>query len=158
MIKPAICYKEQLEKVLTEYFYSDEMMFYMGCLENRLLEISDENNGGQVQLAVTDSKEKLIGYIAYWVDYYSSSATGFGAFSFERGNPIMGKELFNTLEKLIKTMHRVEFRAVEGNPAIKGYDRFLKRHEDIGKKLVLTDDFKDTEGRYRDTYIYEFVN
>lgn len=158
MIKPAICYKEQLERALTEYFYTDEMMFYMGCLENSLLNISEESNGSQIQLAVLDSKEQLIGYIAYWINYYSSSAYGFGAFSFDKGNIIMGEELFGILEELIKIMHRVEFRAVSGNPAIRGYDRFLEKHKDIGTKHVLTDEFKDKYGNYRDSYIYEFVN
>ena len=70
----------------------------------------------------------------------------------------MGQELFRLFEKLINTLHRVEFGAVSGNPAVRGYDRFLERHSNIGKKHILTDAFKDTNGRYRDRYIYEFIN
>ena len=162
MIKPAICYKEEIEKALGKYFYTDEMMFYQGCLDSGLLSVSDSNNGQmygeKFQFAVLDKKEKLIGYIGYWVDYYSSCAYGFGAFSFDKGNIVVGEELFNLLERLIKTMHRVEFRAVSGNPAIRGYDHFLGMHKDIGKKHVLTDEFKDRAGNYRSTYIYEFIN
>ena len=69
----------------------------------------------------------------------------------------MGKELFNLLEKVIHDMHRVEFRAVSGNPAVKGYDRFLERHKDIGTKHVFRDAFRDLKGDYHDTYLYEFV-
>lgn len=158
MLKPAICYKDKIESALGEYFYSDSMMYYMGCLNSALIEIHNSSNGEQYQYAVVDEGGNLIGYISYRVDWYSSCAYAFGAISFDRGNPIMGKELFELLERLISTMHRVEFRAVSGNPAIRGYDSFLKRHSDIGKKHIFKDKFKDTKGNYHDTYLYEFVN
>ena len=100
----------------------------------------------------------MVGCIDYKIDRYSSCAYNFGAFSFERGNPIMGKELYDLFERLINSLHRVEFRAVSGNPAVKGYDKFLEKHADIGKKHVLKDVFKDANGKYHDDYIYEFVN
>uniref|UniRef100_A0AAU8B0C5 Uncharacterized protein n=1 Tax=Dulem virus 35 TaxID=3145753 RepID=A0AAU8B0C5_9CAUD len=158
MLKPAICYKEKLESALCEYFYTDDMMFYQGCLNNDLIEVVNKTDGGYYQYAVVDTDNKLIGYIAYRIDYYSSCAYSFGAFSFDRGNPIMGRELFDLLERLIKQCHRVEFRAVSGNPAVKGYDKFLQRHKDIGYKHIFKDEFRDSQGEYHDTYLYEFVN
>lgn len=158
MLKPAICYKAELESALREYFYTDDMMFYQGCINSYLIEIDYKAEDGNYQYAVVDGDSKLIGYISYRIDYYSSCAYNFGAFSFDRGNPIMGKELFNLLERLIKQCHRVEFRAVSGNPAVKGYDAFLKRHEDIGNKHIFKDEFRDRQGKYRDAYLYEFVN
>ena len=158
MLKPALCYKEQIEDALKEFFYSDDMMFYQGCADSYLLEVSNAGKDGRYQWAVVGAKKTLIGSIDYKIDRYSSSAYNFGAFSFERGNPIMGAELFNLLEKLVNTTHRVEFRAVSGNPAVKGYDKFLARHPGIGKKHVLRDVFKDSKGTYHDIYIYEFIN
>lgn len=158
MIKPAICYKAEIERALGEYFYTDDMMYYIGDNVSYLIEVRESGRDGVHQFAVTGKDGKLIGYIAYAIDYYSSCAYNFGAFSFDRGNPIMGKELFDLLEKLVTTLHRVEFRAIEGNPAIKGYDRFLERHSDIGRKVILRDVFKDTHGKYHDTHIYEFIN
>ena len=158
MLKPAICYKEQIENALKEYFYSDDMMYYVGDIDSYLLQVNDSGENGRYQWAVVDSKDKLIGYIDYTVDRYSSRACNFGAFSFDKGNPLMGKELYGLFEKLINTLHRVEFRAVSGNPAVKGYDKFLQKHSDIGKKHVLKDVFKDANGKYHDDYIYEFVN
>lgn len=157
MLKPAICYKEAIENALKEYFYSDDMMFYQGCVNSYLIQIEDCGENGIYQYAVLGANGKLAGYIDYRIDYYSSCAYNFGAFSIDRGNPIMGKELFNLLEKLIHDMHRVEFRAVSGNPAVKGYDRFLERHKDIGTKHVFKDAFRDLKGDYHDTYLYEFV-
>lgn len=158
MLKPAICYKAELEKALQEYFYTDDMMFYQGCVNSYLIEIADKGEGGHYQYAVVGEDDKLIGYIDYRIDYYSSCAYSFGAFSFDRGNPIMGKELFDLLENLVKQYHRVEFRAVSGNPAVRGYDAFLQHHKDIGLKHVFRDEFRDLQGDYHDTYLYEFVN
>lgn len=158
MLKPAICYKAEIESASTGYFYTDDMMFYQGYINSCMIEISNKPNDGNYQYAVVGNSGKLIGYISYCVDYYSSCAYNFGAFSFERGNPIMGKELFDLLEELVGSMHKVGFRAVSGNPAIKGYDRFLERHKDIGIKHIFRDEFKDTKGNYHDVYFYEFIN
>ena len=157
MLVPAICYKEEIEKALGRYFYSKDMMYYMGCNYNSLINVSDNSDDGITQYAVINKEQKLIGYISFFTDLYSSSVYRFGAFSFNRGNPIMGKDLFNLLENLVSKFHRVEFKAVSGNPAIKGYDKFLELHLDIGKKIVFTDVFKDNDGNYHDTYTYEFV-
>lgn len=159
MLKPAICYKEYMEKELAKKFYTEDMLYYTGCLNSQLLKIEESGKDGFYQWAVLDNKEeKVIGYITYSVDYFSSSAYEFGAFSFDKGNVIMGKELFNLLEKLIQSMHRVEFRAISGNKATRGYDNFLERHKEIGTKHILKDVFRDTKGNYHDVYIYEFVN
>lgn len=156
-LKPAICYKSEIDNALSEYFYTKDMMYYMGCNANYLLEVKPNSEDGGYQWAVVDSKGKLIGYIAYFVNYYSSNVDGFGAFSFDRGNPLMGKALFALMEDLLKKFRRVEFRAVGGNPAIRGYDSFLERHSDIGRKLELRDYFRDVEGNYHSVYIYEFI-
>lgn len=77
-------------------------------------------------------------------------------FSFDRGNPLVGKEVFEKLEELVNTLHRVEWRAVGGNPACRGYDSFIKRHN--GNKHILKDAIKDRNGNYHDGIIYEIVN
>ena len=158
MLKPAICYKEQIENALKEYFYTDDMMYYTGWIDSHLISVDDSCENGKYQYSVIDKENNLVGYITYSVDRYSSCAYNFGAFSFDRGNPIMGKELFDLLEKLVNTLHRVEFRAISGNPAVRGYDKFLKKHSDIGKKHILKDVFRDASGKYHDDYVYEFVN
>lgn len=158
MLKPAICYKEQIENALKEYFYTDDMMFYMGGIDSYLLTISDAGKDGRYQYAVVGKKNNLVGYIDYTINRYSSCAYNFGAFSFDRGNPVMGKDLYDLLEHLVNTLHRVEFRAISGNPSVKGYDKFLEKHSDIGEKHILKDVFRDVRGKYHDDYIYEFIN
>ena len=90
------------------------------------------------------------------IDWYTSKAYNFGLFSFDRGNPLVGKDVFNKLEELVNTLHRVEWRAVGGNPACRGYDNFIKRHN--GNKHILKDCIRDRNGNYHDDIIYEIVN
>lgn len=159
MLKPAICYKEEIESALKEYFYTDDMMYYTGWIGDSLIKVNESNDYGDIyQYAVTGKENKLIGYISYRIDRYSSCAYNFGAFSFDRGNPIMGMELYKLIEELISTLHRVEFRAISCNPATKSYDRLFEKHINIAYKHVLKDVFKDKNGLYHDEYIYEFVH
>ena len=157
MLKPAICYKEEIENALKEYFYTDDMMYYIGYTHDELIKIDDKQSNGKYQFAVVNDN-KLIGYIGIYIDKYSSAVTGVNAFSFDRGNYIMGAELYTLLYHLIRHFHRVEFCAIEGNPAIKGYDEFLNDHLDMGNKITLRDVFKDIKGKYHNRYIYEFIN
>lgn len=80
------------------------------------------------------------------------------AISFDRGNPLIGKDVFDEIERCIKEyhLHRVEWRMVGGNPAERGYDIFLKKHN--GTKHILKDAIKDREGKYHDDIIYEIIN
>ena len=155
MLKPAILYKEEIIKGFQEYFYTDDMMFETGCMNNWCPDISEEPDESTFQFAIVHN-EKLIGYLAYTVDWYTSKAYNFGLFSFDRGNVIVGKEVFNKLEELVSRLHRVEWRMVGGNPTERGYDSFCKRHN--GTKHILKDAIKDRNGNYRDDVIYEIVS
>ena len=156
MLVPAILYKDEIIKCMQKYFYTDDMMFETGCMENWVPNIVESPEEGCYQWAIVDSKDKLIGFLVYRVDFYVSKAYNFGLFSFDRGNSLVGKDVFNKLEELVSTLHRVEWRAVGGNPACRGYDSFIKRHN--GNKHILKDCIKDRNGNYHDDIIYEIVN
>lgn len=155
MLVPAILYKEEIIKNMQKYFYTDDMMYETGCMCNWTPNISDCPNEGNYQYAIVDANNKLIGYLSYQIDWYSSRAYNFGLFSFDRGNPLIGKNVFNKLEELVSKLHRVEWRAVSGNPACRGYDNFIKRHN--GNKHILKDSVKDRNGNYHDDIIYEII-
>lgn len=155
MLVPAILHKEQIIKNMQKYFYTTDMLYETGCMENWAPHIFDCPNESQFQFAIVDN-EKLIGYLEYSVDWYISKAYNFGLFSFDRGNILVGKDVFDILEKLTNTFHRVEWRAVSGNPACKGYDRFIKKHN--GNKHILKDAIRDRDGNYHDDIIYEILN
>lgn len=154
MLRPAVLYKEEITRAMQEYFYTDDMMYVTGCLDNWAPEISDRPDEGCMQYAIINNN-KLIGYLSYRIDYYSSRVYNFGLFSFDRGNPLIGKEVNDELVKLIHRYHRVEWRAVGDNPACRGYDNFIKRYN--GNKHILRDATKDRDGNYHDDIIYEII-
>ena len=154
MLVPTILYKEDIIKEFQKLYYTDDMLFETGCLEQWCPNISDMPKEGRFDYAITN-ENKLIGYLSYQIDYYTSKAYNFGLMSFDRGNPIIGKDLFEKLKELVSTMHRVEWRMVGGNPVEKHYDKFCKKYN--GNKHILKDSIKDKNGKYRDDIIYEIV-
>ena len=155
MLVPAILYKEEIIENMRKYFYTNDMLYETGCMENWIPNIVDCPDESTFQFAIVHN-DILIGYLGYVVDWYASKAYNFGLFSFDRGNLIVGKDVFNKLEELVNKFHRVEWRMVGGNPAERGYDNFLKRHN--GNKHVLKDAIRDRDGNYRDDIIYEIIN
>lgn len=139
MLVPAILYKEQIKKEFQKYYYTTDMMYETGCMCNWSPEIAECPNESQFQYAIVDKNEKLIGYLGYSVDWYTSKAYNFGLFSFDRGNILVGRDVFDKLEELIKTLHR-----------------FIKKHN--GTKHILKDSIKDKSGEYQDDIIYEIVS
>ena len=158
MLKPAILFKKEIENNFKNYFYTDDMMYETGCFENWIPNISEEDNEGSYQFAIVNSEDKVIGYLGYNINWYNSCASRFGLISFDRGNPLIGKDLYNELDKLINEykLHRIEWRMVGGNPAERGYDRFCKKYN--GTKHILTDAIRDKYGKYHNDIIYEIIN
>lgn len=158
MLIPAIIKKEEILEAFKKYYYSDDMMYETGSLSNWTPDIQEETDSSRYQYAIVDSNEKLIGYLDYSIDWYYSCASRFGLISFDRGNPIIGKDLFKELNKLINEykLHRIEWRMIGGNPVERSYDRFCKKFN--GTKHVLRDVMKDRYGKYHDDIIYEIIN
>lgn len=156
MLKPAILYKNEILTKIQEYNYTEDMIYYSGYLGNALPSIEENNNGNLYQYAIVDNN-RLIGYFAYTVNWYSSCIYNFGLFSFDRNNITIGLDIYRELKKLINDyhIHRIEWRMISGNPVEKHYDKFCKRYH--GKKYVLTDVFKNRCGKYHNEVIYEII-
>ena len=157
MLVPAILYKEEIHNLFSAYYYSDDMMLYSEWLGSELPSIGNESDGNNYQFAIIDDDNKLIGYFTYQIDWYASSASRFGLFTFHRKNKIVGLDAWGELRKIINVykIHRIEWRMVGGNPVEKHYDRFCKRYN--GKKMILTDALRDKKGNYHNDIIYEII-
>ena len=70
MLVPAILYKEEIAKNFKKYYYTDDMMYETGYLDNWNPEIHENPDACTYQYAIVDSNEKLIGYLAYTIDWY----------------------------------------------------------------------------------------
>lgn len=153
MLKPAILYKAEIEKFFAEKLYTEDFFYYVGYPQwFRLPEIKDEENF--YQWAILDG-EKVIGYLGYRIDMYTDNVYSFGLLSFDKGNIKLARDVYNKLTELINKHHRVEWRAIQGNPAIRGYTRFCKKYN--GFILTYRDAVKDIDGNYRNEYVFEVV-
>lgn len=155
MLVPAILFKDQIMVEFAKIYYTEDMMYLTGCLEQWCPDIPAIPEEGKFDFAIV-SNDKLVGYLSYYVDYYCSKAYNFGLLSFDRGNPVVGEELFNEMEKLTKRFHRIEWRMLSGNPVEKHYDKFCKKYG--GDKHILKDSVRDSCGNYHDDIIYEIIN
>lgn len=162
MLVPAVLYKDEIVKEMQKYFYTDDMLYETACLDNWTPNILDNPDERTFQYAIADKYHKLLGVIMYNVDWYTSKAYNFGLFSFDRGNIIVGKDVYTHAIKLVNSYHRVEWRAVGGNPACKSYDRFIAKMSEYTnifvEKHVLKDGIKDRDGYYHDDLIYGIIN
>ena len=154
MLKPAILYKDILEKKFAEYLYTDDFFWYTGyggCNELPKLEPRDDD----YKYAIVDGKDNVIGYFAYRIEFTVDTVLNFGLYSFDKGNPLIGKDLFEKMEELVREHRRIEWRMISGNPVQKHYDKFCNKHN--GNRVWLHQITKDAHGQYHDECIYEIV-
>lgn len=158
MLIPAILKKDEILYEFQKLQYTDDLMYEVGSCDNYMPNIVEEPDKETYQYAIIDNKNKLVGYVSYQVDWYSSQAHQFGLMSFDRGNPLIGKALFEIMDNLINKMklHRISWYMVSGNPVERHYDKFCEKHN--GRKLVLRDVFKDRLGKYHNSITYEIIN
>ncbi len=154
MLVPAILYKEEIEKAFAKELYTENYFYFYGyAYGNNLPEIKAEDR--RFQYAIVNKDKRLIGYLSYWIDSNADTVNSFGLYSFDKGNFIIGKDLFEKLEELIEKHHRIEWRMIGGNPVKKHYDKFCNKHN--GNVVVLHDVCKDDRDIYHDEYIYEII-
>lgn len=155
-LKPAILYKEKLEQEMRKRYYTDDMFYASASLGNFLPDIKDDVRTGHFQYAIYT--DKIIGYIQYLVNYYTSRASEFLMFSFADTSEEkyqFGKAIHDVIDELTHQLHTIEWVAVQGNPACRAYDKILQRYH--GKKLTIRDCRRDKYGNYHDDYIYEIL-
>lgn len=154
MLKPALLYKDELEEKFAEVMYNDDYFLYMGYAHgHELPKIEPQDN--VYQWAIVNRQDKVIGWFAYRIDSHNDCVYHFGLYSFDRGNPIIGKDVFEKMEELVMTHRRIEWRVIGGNPVIRHYDKFCERF--LGNKLTMHSVTKDHNGVYRDEHLYEIM-
>ena len=158
MLKPAILFKEELDKKFAAEIYTERYFYYCGYaygFELPNIRAQDEYYQWAITEPIDNFTDRVIGYLAYHIDPATDSVDRFGLYSFSEGNQNVIKDTFEKLEELIKEHHRVEWRVIEGNHAKRGYDAFCKKHN--GNSVCLHDVTKDLKGKYRNEYIYEIL-
>ena len=167
MLVPAIFYKMEIEEKFEWRMYDDDMFYYQGYAHgHEMTEIEPQDNVYQWAIMGYSMRScgytRPIGYFAYRIDPATDNVYNFGLYSFDKGNALIGHDVFKKMEELIKEHHRVEWRCVGGNPALRGYVRFMEYiHKKYGYyvyKHRLTDVTKTKHGNYRSEHLFEIVN
>lgn len=154
MLKPAILYKEEIERKFAEIMYTEDAYYYMGYSHANILpEIKPGE--GYYQYAVLDGNE-VVGFLSYYINNYNDSAERFGMISFKKGNLTLTFDAYWLIKDVIKKYRRVEWHCVGGNPVAKVYDKLCEKYN--GYKSVHHKCTKDLNGNYRDSYTYEILN
>lgn len=156
MLVPAIIYKNEITTEMSKRMYDESFFLYTGYIGSNPDIVCDNFNGSTYQFAIVD-KQKLIGYFEYCWNVYCKSVNQFGLISFDSGNKRIGVDVLHEIKKPLheRSVHRIEWRMVGGNPVERHYDNFCRRHG--GKKHVLKDALRDKHGNFRDDIIYEII-
>lgn len=157
MLKPAILFKEEIQNYFKSIYYTEEMMFVSGGMENWLPDIVECPEENLFQYAIIDNNKNLIGYVSFKVNWYDSAAYNFGLISFDKGNINIGFAMKEVIDKIANEfhLHSMEWRVVGGNPVEDAYDRFCKKFN--GHKHIINDANRDMRGNYRYAALYEII-
>ena len=154
MLKPAILYKEAIEMEFNAQLYTQDFFYYTGY-DGATYIPEIKRDDFVFQYAIVD-KDKLVGYFSYSLNTISDTINNFGLYSFDRGNPVIGRDVLRKMKELVNSHHRIEWRMIGGNPVKRHYDRFCRRYG--GNVVKLHESVKTPSGEYADEYIYEIVN
>ena len=153
MLKPAILYKDEIERKFNEQLYTQDFFYYAGY--DGATYIPDIKRDDFVfQYAIVD-KDELIGYFSYSLNTLFDTINNVGLYSFDRGNPVIGRDVIRKMKELVNSHHRIEWHMVGENPVKKHYDKFCYRYG--GNVVKLHEAVRTPSGKYVDEYIYEII-
>lgn len=163
MLVPAICYREEIVRCLQQYFYTDEMFYFVGGPSNWVPSIDDGTRDylyskemREYAIVSDDDNKELLGYFSYRIDFDVSLVYNFGLISFKKTKYTLGHDLYTELENLYNQYHTIEFKMIGNNPVERSYDNFCKKHN--GTKSIFKDRCRGFDGKIHDTIVYEIIN
>lgn len=106
---------------------------------------------------INDDTGDIVGYICYRLRYGNSTADGFLLMSFEN-SPIFIRHVIEHAHVIFNRwgMNRIEFMAIDGNPALNGYRKLVARYGGVEcahfrQSIILRDN------TVRDVYMFEIL-
>jgi hypothetical protein len=127
MLKPAILFEDALQKKNYGSWHNQEDMFYGDY--NFKIEIS-EDTWKTHQFVSVDEAGEVLGYISYQIDRVTMSVNQLGIISYQKGNLQFLRDVKQVIRDIFYkyNFNRLEWVAHVGNPAVRGYRRFIKRY------------------------------
>ena len=154
MLYPAQLYREELKRKLISCWYNPKYDWYF-MDEYRNFEVPNDTEWRR-DFVHLDKNGEVDGFFSYHLDISAKSVSQFGLVSFSDNGAGFVKDCIDHMKQVIANgLHRAEWWAVDGNPANKLYESFIKKYGGtIAGRLHDCNYFK---GKYHDSVIYEII-
>lgn len=159
MLKYAIIFKEELEKLWIKVSCDNYYKFFMGSSHRDFTFKLADTDYWQIQRVSVDRYDNLLGYIEVSISRNTGVINGFGVMNFtKKPNIALSKDLLNFLRELrdVYGASKFEFSAYEGGPPAEMYKKFIKKH---GGRIVgtYTASTKLMDGKMYDSTMFEIM-
>ena len=158
MLEPAIKYRDQLDIIQYDIWFSDKYKYFNSGTYYGAIQI-DENTWDRHQF-VSVLNDNVIGYIEYSISREENRVHSLAIINYTDNKIAFGRDLAHALKDIFEKykFRKLNFGVGVGNPIEKSYDRMVKKY---GGRIVDTykENCKLIDGKYYDEKFYEiFAN
>lgn len=154
MLVPAQLYREELKNKMIACWYEPKYKYYFSGEYNEI-KIAD-NAYWRRDFVHLNSKGEVDGYFCHNYNDACKSMNGFGLISFSDSGALLVREVIEYIMKMFEVeAQRAEFFAFADNPAVKLYDKLIKRYG--GKFIGRLTRSAYFCGEYHDCVFYEIL-
>lgn len=128
MLEIAKKYEQELQAKFLETWYDMKYQYYRDTSGDRIPQIAD-NCYDRRDFVSLDNEGNLIGFISYFYNDTTRSASQFGIINFGESSTIFARDVLQVIGDIFFKfkLDRIEFWCFEDNPATRGYRQFIKR-------------------------------
>ena len=157
MIKPAILYKEELQKKIAETWFDPDYMYYYDTTPG-IPDIADKPDN-QYQFVSVNEQGEVVGFFSYWVYEPSKRAMNFGLMAFRKHNRTFMKDAIQMFKDMFLKygIESAEWRCYADNEeAVKLYRNIIARYGGV-EVGTLRKNGAPQNRKICDTIIFEII-
>lgn len=158
MIDIAVKHEQALRELFFMTWHNEKYKFWLNGSWSDQYEVA-RNTWDKHEFVSLNSRSRVIGYIAYYIDRDARNVSGISVINFSDNKIVFGRDLFKTVSDIFTKFdfNKIEFDVVCGNPVERSYDRLVSR---FGGRVVgvKKDHCRLVDGKYYDLKMYEIVN
>lgn len=155
MLAIAKKYEKEFQDKYLETWYDMRYQYYRDTSGDRIPQLAD-NCYDRRDFVSLDENGNVIGFISYFYDDTTRTASRFGIINFGESSYIFAKDVLQVIADIFFKfkLDRVEFWCFADNPARKGYQSFIKRFGGI-QAGYLRRTCRLMDGELHDSVTYE---
>ena len=128
MLDIAKKYEQEIQAKFLDTWYDMKYQYYRDTSGDRIPQLAD-NCYDRRDFVSLDKDGNLIGFISYFYNDTTRSASQFGIINFGKPSTIFARDVLQVIGDIFFKfkLDRIEFWCFEDNPATRGYRQFIKR-------------------------------